>query len=78
MGKVYQMQHVRLFCRTRIFYIDVTNSPVSQNERTREVALASSAYVDKTTKIITEFTRKDPFSHLKRSELSTAKGTIMK
>ena len=37
------------------------NSPVSQYERPRAVALASSACVDKTTKIITEFTRKDFF-----------------
>ena len=43
------------------------NSPVSQYERPRAVALASSACVDKTTKIITEFTRKDPFLHLKRA-----------
>ena len=42
------------------------NSPVSQYERPRAVALASSACVDKTTKIITEFTRKDPFLRLKR------------
>ena len=43
------------------------NSPVSQYERPRAVALASSARVDKTTKIITEFvTRKDPFLRLKR------------
>ena len=34
------------------------------NERPRAVALASSACVDKTTKIITGFTRKDPFLHL--------------
>ena len=40
---------------------------VSQYERPRAVALASSKYVDKTTKIITEFTRKDPFLHLKRA-----------
>ena len=32
----------------------------------RAVALASSACVDKTTKIIIEFTRKDPFLPLKR------------
>ena len=37
------------------------NSPVSQYERPRAVALASSACGDKTTKIITEFTRKDLF-----------------
>ena len=43
------------------------NSPVSQYERPRVVALASSACVDKTTKIITEFTRKDPFLHLKQA-----------
>ena len=42
------------------------NSPLSQYERPRAVALASSACVDKTTKIITEFTRKDPFLRLKR------------
>ena len=42
-------------------------SPVSQYERPRAVALASSACVDKTTEIITEFTRKDPFLHLKRA-----------
>ena len=40
--------------------------PVSQYERPRAVALASSACVNKTTNIITEFTRKDPFLHLKR------------
>ena len=39
----------------------VLNWPVSEYERPRAVALASSACVDKTTKIITEFTRKDPF-----------------
>ena len=39
---------------------------VSQHERPRAVALASSACVDKTTKIITEFTRKDPYLRLKR------------
>ena len=44
----------------------IHNSPVSQYERPRAVALASSACVDKTTKIITEFTRKDPFLRLKR------------
>ena len=37
------------------------NSPVSQYERPRAIALASSACVDKTTKIMTEFTRKHPF-----------------
>ena len=41
--------------------------PVSQYERPRAVALASFACVDKTTKIITEFTRKDPFLHLKQA-----------
>ena len=45
----------------------ISNSPVSQYERPRAVALASSACFDKTTKIITEFTRKDPFLHLKRA-----------
>ena len=44
------------------------NSPISQYERPREVGLASSACVDKTTKIITEFTHKDPFLHLKRAK----------
>ena len=44
-----------------------TDSPVSQYERPRAVALASSASVDNTTEIFTEFTRKDPFLHLKRS-----------
>ena len=43
------------------------NSPVSQYERPSAVALASSACVDKTTKIIIEFTRKDPFLHMKRA-----------
>ena len=43
------------------------NWPVSQYERPRAVALASSACVDKTTKIITEFTRKDPFLHQKQA-----------
>ena len=37
------------------------NRPVSKYERPLAVALASSACVDKTTKIITEFTRKDLF-----------------
>ena len=45
----------------------LTNSPVSQYKCPRAVALASSACVDKTTKIVTEFTRKDPFLHLKRA-----------
>ena len=43
------------------------NSPVLQYERPRAVTLASSACVDKTTKIITEFTGKDPFLHLKQT-----------
>ena len=47
--------------------LHIGNSPVSQYERPRAVALASSACVDKATKIITEFTRKDPFLHLKRA-----------
>ena len=47
--------------------LEGNNSPVSQYKRPRAVALASSACVDKTTKIITEFTRKDPFLHLKRA-----------
>ena len=54
------------------------NWPVSQYELPRAVALASSACVNKTTKIITEVTRKDPFLHLKQANLSTAKGIIMK
>ena len=54
------------------------DSPVSQYERPRAVALASSACVDKTTKIITEFTRKDPFFTSETSELSTATGIITK
>ena len=45
----------------------ITCRPVSQYQRPREVALASSACVDKTAKIIPEFTRKDPFLHLKRT-----------
>ena len=53
------------------------NSPVSQYERPRAVAFASSACVDKTTKIITEFTRKDLFTS-ETSKLSTAKGISMK
>ena len=44
--------------------VQLYNSPVSQYERPRAVALASSACVDKT--IITEFTRKDLFLRLKR------------
>ena len=40
------------------------NWPVSQYERPRAVVLTSSACVDKTTKIITEFTRKDPFFYI--------------
>ena len=48
-------------------YVNINNSPVSQYERPRDVALASFACVDKTTKIITEFTRKDTFLHLKRA-----------
>ena len=43
------------------------NSPISQYEHPRIVALASSACVNKTTKIVTDFTRKDPFLHLKRA-----------
>ena len=45
------------------------NWPVSQYERPSAVALASSPCVDKTTKIITEFTRKDPFFTSETSEL---------
>ena len=45
----------------------LVNWPVSQYKRPRAVALASSACVDKTTKIITEFTRKDPFLHQKEA-----------
>ena len=39
----------------------ILNRPISQYERPRAIGLASSACVDKTTKIITEFTHKDPF-----------------
>ena len=56
----------------------IPNRPVSQYEHPRAVALASSACVDKTTKIITEFTRKDPFFTSETNELSTATGIIMK
>ena len=44
-----------------------SNSPVLQYERPRVVALTSSTCVDRTTEIITEFTCKDPFLHLKRA-----------
>ena len=54
------------------------NSPVLQCERPHAVAIASSACVDKTTKIITEFTRKYPFFTSETSELSIATGIIMK
>ena len=57
------MKCLTILCDEDFNYI---NSPVSQYERPRAVALASSACVDKTTKIITEFTRKDPFLRLKR------------
>ena len=53
------------------------SSPVSQYERPHAVAFASSTCVDKTTKIINEFTRKDLFTS-ETSELSTAKGISMK
>ena len=58
------MKSVSMPLRYRLY---TTNSPVSQYECPRAVALASSACVDKTTKIITEFTRKDPFLHLERA-----------
>ena len=45
----------------------ISNWPVSQYERPRAVALASSACVDKNSKIITEFTRKDHFLHQKQA-----------
>ena len=48
-------------------YVITFNRPVSQYERPRAVALASSACVEKNTKIITEFTRKDPFLHMKQA-----------
>ena len=54
------------------------NFPVSQYERPHAVALASYACVDKTTKIINEFTRKKSFFTSEMSELSTATGIIMK
>ena len=41
--------------------------PFPNTSAPRAVALASSACVDKTTKIITEFTRKDPFLHQKQA-----------
>ena len=41
--------------------------PFHLYKRPRAVALVSSTCVDKTTKIITEFTRKDPFLHLKQA-----------
>ena len=44
--------------------------PFSNMSAPRAVALASSTYVNKTTKIITEFTRKDPFFTSETSELS--------
>ena len=59
-----------IFC----FSGSVNNSPVSQYECPCTVALASSACVNKITKIITEFTRKDLFFTSETSELSTAKG----
>ena len=55
-----------------------SNSPGSQYERPRSVALASFACVDKTTKIITKSTRKDPFITSETSELSIETGIIMK
>ena len=67
--------------KTALGWFIRVNSPVSQYERPRVVALASSACVDKITKIITEFTRKDPFFTSETSELSTATvptGIIMK
>ena len=51
----------------------------SQYERPRVVAFASSACVNKTTKIITEFTyTQRSFFTSETSELSTATGIIMK
>ena len=52
------------------------NSPVSQYERPRAVALASSTCVDKTTKIITEFPRKRSFLRLKRVNLVLQKVSL--
>ena len=52
-----------MHCDKLLFFLE-SNSPVSEYERPHAVALASSACVNKTTKIITEFTRKDPFLHL--------------
>ena len=45
--------------------VNPLNRPVSQYDPTHMVALASSTCVNKTSKIITEFTCKDPFLHLK-------------
>ena len=59
------------FCLETIDPFHNTSAPAA-------VALASSACVDKTTKIITEFKRKDPFFTSETSELSTATGIIMK
>ena len=58
--------HEGALCISPALFVVCVNLPVSQYERPRAVALASSACVDKTTKIITEFTRKDPFLRLKR------------
>ena len=55
-------------CKSPSWFLStIFNRPVSQYERPHTVALASSACVDKTTKIITEFPRKDSFSHLKQA-----------
>ena len=73
--------HKRYIClalKTMFFGPIMHNSPVSQYEHPHVVALASSACVDKTTKIITEFTCKDPFFASETSELSSATGIIMK
>ena len=62
----YYFYLTEFWSKTNHSHTRAFNSPVSQYERPRAVALASSACVDKTTKIITEFTRKDPFLRLKR------------
>ena len=62
--------------RSRLHLLS-NNSPVLQYERPRAVALASSACVDKTTKIITDFARKDPFLHLKWANLKVPQQVLL-
>ena len=67
---------VKLMFSTKAFHFDIylfytkiilSIRPFPNTSAPRAVALASSACVDKIIKIITEFTRKDPFLHLKRA-----------